>query len=137
MVKLSRIWLKSPCLRSVSLTLVHSLCLIFLSCAHTLHFSCAHTWPVSVCLSLSLSNNDYWPPHQKSEPRVSLVFHNQTSPFISLLGQNKFCSALGKNYFVASQLEFSCTLFKVKIESLNPHQKVSCRISLVFMDGKS
>ena len=108
-------------------------------CPHSPFLMCTHLacFCLSLSLSLSLSNNDYWPPHQKSEPRVSLVFHNQTSPFRSLLGQNKFCSALGKNYFVASQLEFSCTLFKVKIESLNPHQKVSCRISLVFMDGKS
>lgn len=65
MVKLSRIWLKSPCLRFGPASLVHSLCLIFLSCAHTLHFSCAHTWPVSVCLSLS--NNTAGHLYQKSE----------------------------------------------------------------------
>lgn len=54
--------------------------------AHTPHLAYAHTWPLFLSLSLSLSNDDCWPPHQKSEPRVSLVFHNQTSPFVSLPG---------------------------------------------------
>lgn len=51
MVKLSRIWLKSPCLRLVLLTLVHSLCLIFR--VPTLSISHVHT--LGLFLSVSLS----------------------------------------------------------------------------------